>query len=214
MGEEMRRATTAVLLVLAMACVNRSPSPTIATASMNECPYLRIYQSGGIEAGDRPKSSAERALDQRMDSALRRALEQEGYAFVGDSRDHYWILATHLMTSDADEEVFIGNLRLSPVPGITTAALSEAWEGHGGASFLIEYRITELEAVAHKAVEWFVKGTLIQTDSLCADWYGGRWEEEARLERVRQELVEEMEHLRRWREEQRKQLQLEIENSK
>jgi hypothetical protein len=141
-------------------------------------------------------------------------LEQEGYALVGDSLDHYWILATHLMTGSTDEEVFIGHLDLSPVPGITTAALWEAWEGHGGASFLIEMPIAELETAAQRAVDWFVKKTLIQTDSLCADWYGGRWDEEARLERVRQELVEEMEHLRRWREQQGKQLQLEIEDRK
>lgn len=120
-----------------------------------------------------------------------------------DLDEAYWIVNALAMLSH-DSDYAFGKLRMRPITDFHGKArryssLTTSDESAIDYGLLFEYPIADLDSAMKEAANTVAGKLTPHVRKKCADWASGQIEEEARLEKIRAELVEEMTRIRRAR---------------
>jgi hypothetical protein len=190
--------------------------PRDADQSAGFCPYVDVYldwwwaklQPGGDPSG--------RDLSGRVMTTFGIGLLDHGFILREGVEDAYWQVTVLASKTLMDQEMAHGYVRMRAVADFQ-GKVRRYTHYTPGETFdygvLFEKPISDLDAYIRGRADDFADKLLPHARHMCADWTSGRLEEQARLERIRAKLTEEIERVRRARAEweHRKTLEIEIE---
>lgn len=191
--------------------------PRAGEESAEPCPYLKTYlnqwrreDAEGTDPGGRDLSEGVMALFART------LFVEHGFEAADDVNDAYWKVDTVALQSMKDPSVAHGLIHMRTFADFIGRAVRTS---HGVPGELIDYQllfeqpVVEMPYFTRRLADDFAAKLLPHARHMCRDWSTGQLEEEARLERVREELTDEIKRIRKERAEleQRKRLKLEIE---
>lgn len=188
-------------------------SPALGT-----CPYSKVWfilvWSEYSEGGDPDKTD----LTEPLISEFLERLRQHGFRIADGVDDAYWILQGSAMRGASDRSVVVLHVQMRAFVEFEGKALryDAITRGVGGLvdfSYLWVTSASDFVTDVRELADKFAGQLGYHTRVKCADWASGSLEEEARLEKLRKELTAEIGRIRQERieQEQRKRLQLEIE---
>ena len=191
----------------------RPPDAAVAPEE-GQCPYRTAYVFWPTKASE-DKSPDDVEISQRLGKAYSAFLAQRGITILSDPERAYLLGHVSGTSNVADPAGIVAYLEIRATPdlqGRTHNATQFSKDDHGtmaACSTLIQSPANQIEGVAERAANLAAEHLEPHLDEQCADWQSGSWAEEARLEKIRQELVGEIGRVRREREErQRKQLEI------
>jgi hypothetical protein len=176
------------------------------------CPYSQISLQWWQDADD-PELEA---LSTRVLLLFGGRLVYHGFVPTDDVREAHWVVDAIAMQSALGIETS-GHVSMRAVADLLGDVMRYDMTTPGSTrdyGVLFSIPSHQLEAHVRELADEFAAKLSPYARELCADWFGGRFEEEARLERIRRGLVEEIERIRSQRREKRshKRLELEVED--
>ena len=200
------RLFPAVLLLLSFAALadphdDVSPLPVVYAPGElgDDCPYVRVtldWWPGGGADGDRVELTA------RVMQEFAARLPAHGFVLVEEVTDGYWTVETLAAYLLFDRDMAHGHVRMRAMADFEGNPMRYDFQTVGelrDRSALFELPVADLGPNVRALADQMASGLRPHADRLCDDWESGRLEEEARLERIRRALVEEIESVRRSR---------------
>jgi hypothetical protein len=191
--------------------------PQRTHSSKRFCPYTDVYVDWWWAKytldGDPDRSDlTERVLRVFTDALMLK----HRFDLVEDVEDTYWVASANAHRNIMNPEMAHGFVHMRTFADFLGGAVRPTLHKTGELielEHLFEVPLVELDAFIRDLAEKYAEKLFPHIRRVCADWSRGRVEEEARLERIREQLVKEIERIRRERaeRERRKRLQLEAE---
>jgi hypothetical protein len=186
-----------------------------------DCPYLNVQVVVGEYAED--AWGAGLRTKRRQDSLaqkLRTHLDQLGFRIVYETESANWVLYSNAVELP-DKQIF-WSISMQKLPTVTDDGILLFRPGavitKGGrsveftsTSHLVVTRPDEIDDAIAGVSNDIAKKWLPSAQVQCADLNATLFEEETELERIREQLTDEIKRIRRLRSEQNRQLELEVE---
>lgn len=181
------------------------------TTRVEYCPYMKVYVDlwpGNLRSvGGDPDSPD---LTNRVLEVMGEGLLDHGFRHA-ELDEAYWTLEGKIAKPPNNSQVAFGSVRMRTFADFQGKPVRHAL---GMPGELRDYHWIFLQPVffldnfVRDLSNSFGEKLFPHAYHMCVDWKSGQLEEEARLERIREELVAEMERIRRER--QRRQLEIEV----
>lgn len=170
------------------------------------CPYRKVFidwwWAEHSDDGDPNHSDLTEEVLQPFSDRL--SLHPEVYPDVVGLDDAYWMLTGIASVSITDPEYAVGHIRIRAIADFEGKALRHSFASGGergilDKGLLFQFPVLSMESSMYQAADEFAGAITPHIQRMCTDWASGQIEEEARLERIRLELVKEMQRIRRAR---------------
>jgi len=137
------------------------------------------------------------------------------FSLVEEADDAYWVASANASKNVMNPEMTHGFVHMRTLADLQGGAVRRTLHTAGELidfQLLFEVPLVELDAFIRGLAGKFAEKLFPHAHRLCEAWSSGQLDEETRLERMRKELVEEIERVRRERveRERRKRLELEV----
>lgn len=194
----MRASVPEVLLAIGTLILSLGASSS-PVAPVERCPYMALYPAFWWPSSAE-RNAEERDISERVLSHLAMNLvDDHGFYLVTDVEDAYWLLRAIARERATDRGMAYGFAEMEAFAKFESQPVRVTYDRPGEtvrAGRLLEFPAAELESFLRLVADVFGADLLAHANHMCADWSSGLIEEEARLERIRQELVREMERVR------------------
>jgi hypothetical protein len=189
--------------------------PQRAHPSKRFCPYMDVYVDWWWARftldGDPDKSDVtERALRVFTDALMLK----HGFDLVEDVEDTYWVASANAHKNIMNPEMAHGFVHMRTFADFLGGAVRPTLHKTGELielEHLFEVPLVELDAFIRDLAETYAEKLFPHARRLCTGWTSRQVEEEARLERIRKQLIKEIERVRRERAERERRRRLELE---
>lgn len=178
------------------------------------CPYVRVALDRWPGPGTRGADPGRVELTSRVLRQFAARLPLHGFVLVENVADTYWTVETIAARHLFDADMAHGHVRMRAMADFEGRPMRYDFSTPGALrdrSALFELPLADLEPSVRRLADQMAAGLWPHARHLCDDWESGRLEEEARLERIRRELVAEIQQVRRGRERGQQRRHLEIE---
>jgi hypothetical protein len=183
--------------------------------SDSNCPFVRVAVQSPVGSDD---------VDQKpMRDLFSTALARAGFTVVDSNSDHHWWASSLALDTGAKSAAWTILVRAVPEIGLgkiqftsVRKTVSGREGSFSGMQFLRSFSKTEAPEAARLAAEGIARDLLPAARRRCDDLDGELEEARVRLEQLRNELVERIEHVRRQKQQREeasrhKELKIEIE---
>ncbi|HEY5657248.1 MAG TPA: hypothetical protein VIY27_05625 [Myxococcota bacterium] len=210
-----------VLLLATLHCANTDSQPVplppsgdrpaspsgdrpVESIPLDDCPYrgLSVFS-------DMPEdwSEKDRDITARVGESFAGEMAKRGFKIVDpnapDTEFIYWMAYNHAMQDVNSKGSFIWTAHTQALNDLRGRyhlgfAVQGQPLGHGVVAYygLFQWKIDDLDTVAAKMAEQTARSLSPHMAEMCDDWITERRAEEARLEQIRQQLVEEIQRVR------------------
>ncbi|MGH0031935.1 MAG: hypothetical protein ACQGVC_19265 [Myxococcota bacterium] len=178
------------------------------------CPYTHVLLDQWPGRGALVDTERVR-LTSRVMQEFGDRLPEHGFVVVDNVAESYWTVEALAAHHVFDRDMAHGHVRMRAMADFEGNPMRYGFETRGelrDRSALFELPVADLDRSVRELADRMAAGLWPHARRLCDDWRSGRLEEEARLERIRQELVAEiraMRGARRDRGQQQRKLEIE-----
>ena len=181
------------------------------TTRVEHCPYMNVYVDfwprNLRSMGDDPHSPD---LTNRVLEVMGEGLLDHGFRHA-ELDDAYWMLEGKSAKPPNDSQVAYGSVRMRTLTDFEGKPVRHSLGMPGELRdyhWIFLEQVFFLDSFVRDLSNSFGEKLFPHAYHMCVDWKNGQLEEEARLERIREELAAEMERIRRER--QRRHLEIEV----
>ena len=201
------------------------PSEYLTTEAAAEidpdCPYLRVQVIAGEYAENtRLVGSRTKRRQDLLAEKLRKHLNRVGFKVVYDTESTNWVLYSNSV--ELPNKRIFWSLSMQKLPTITDDGALRFRPGsvitRGGrplqftsTSLLVVAQPDEIDGMMVDISNDFARKWLPSSQLQCADMNATLFKEEAELEKIREQLTDEIKRIQKLRSEQEKQLELDVE---
>jgi hypothetical protein len=187
--------------------------PELSDHSFESCPYMDVYVDWGWAKEVRDGDSSESDISARALTVFAETLMRDHpFALAEEPEDAYWVASVTASQNVMNPETTHRYVKVRTLAHSQGKAVRPTYFGdtndHG---FLFEVPFAEHDAYVRGLARRFADKLIPHAYRLCADWTSRPLEGEARLERIREGLTEEMERVRHERVERQHRKLLELE---
>jgi len=193
--------------------------PKVSDQSFQSCPYMDVYVDRWWAKHTLDGDPGESDVSARALMVFTETLTLDHpFLLVEEVEDAFWVASATVSENVMNPEMTHRYVKIRTLAQSQGEAVRPTYFGDTiDYGFLFEAPFAERDAYIRGLAHRFADRLLPYAHRLCADWKSVRLEEEARPERIREELIEEIEQVRRERvererveRERRKLLELEV----